>query len=146
MSAKRKADNMAAASTAEKNDSEPSPLLVENHAAMMDACASGQLATVLSLLEAADANDNGINIKNSNINLTNKHLLAAQQNPQTGLSPLMTSSQHGNIQICQALLEAGAPWNAIDIYGRNAGDYATVAEKWNVVNLLVDVGTKAEVC
>ena len=141
MNAKRKADNMAAGSTTEKDDSEPSPLLVENHAAMMNACASGQLATVLSLLEAANAN-----IENSDINLTNKHLLAAQQNPQTGLSPLMTSSQHGNIQICQALLEAGAPWNAIDIYGRNAGDYATVAEKWDVVNLLVDVGTKAEVC
>jgi len=48
------------------------------------------------------------------------------------------------MDICQALVDAGAPWNAIDRYGKCAGDYATVAQKWEVVNLLVDVGTKAE--
>jgi protein arginine N-methyltransferase 2 len=124
---------------------------------MMDACAAGELATALSLLDAAATDDD--DARNTNLkstgdddddesksnNLSQKQLLAAQQTPTTGQSPLMVAAQHGHIDICQMLLDAGAPWNAIDRYGKCAGDFATENEKWNVVNLLVEAGTKAEV-
>lgn len=167
MSTKRKANAMAsatatAAATASaissKNDNDaddqpPSPSsdsLVKHHAEMMDACAAGECATVLSLLDAAatddDADDGESKTKsNNNLNLSQKQLLAAQQTPTSGQSPLMVAAQHGHVDICQLLLDAGAPWNAVDRYGKCAGDFATENEQWNVVNLLVEAGTKAEV-
>jgi len=64
---------------------------------------------------------------------------------QTGLSPLMLAAQNGHVDICRVLLEAGAPWNALDRYGKCAGNWAQENEHWEVVNLLVEEGTKAEV-
>ena len=58
----------------------------------------------------------------------------------------MNAAQKGALDICQTLIDVGAPWNAVDRYGKCAGDYATEAQKWDVVNYLVEVGTKAEVC
>lgn len=135
---------------------------------MMDACASGDVTAVLSLLAAAAAEDDehshcaveheeDMNINNRNTDTKNRshddnshllrtQLLAAQQDPITGSSPLMLASQHGHLDICRALLDAGAPWNAVDRHGKCAGDYATDMQHWDVVNLLVDAGTKSEVC
>ena len=137
----------------------------------MDACSSGDVAAVLSLLETAAVEDadhdydhdvvgddeeiitsNNIIISDSSNDnhgdsqLSRAQLLAAQQDPITGLSPLMVASQNGHIDICQALLDVGAPWNAVDRHGKCAGDHATDMQHWDVVNLLVDVGTQAEVC
>ena len=56
----------------------------------------------------------------------------------------MAAAQSGHIDICKLLLRNGAPWNAVDRAGRCAGNYATDAEHWDVVNLLVEEGTKAE--
>jgi len=126
----------------------------------MDACSTGDVAAVLSILAAAAAegDDENINTKggsscsrsknnndDENYHLSRAQLVAAQQDTTTGLSPLMIASQHGHIDICRALLDAGAPWNAVDRRGKCAGDYATDMQHWDVVNLLVDVGTKAEV-
>ena len=56
----------------------------------------------------------------------------------------MAAASSGSSDICALLLERGAPWNAIDRMGRCAGDYATDREHWEVVNLLVEAGTRAE--
>ena len=56
----------------------------------------------------------------------------------------MAAAKAGHLQICEILLEEGAPWNAVDRKGKCAGNYATEYEHWNIVNLLVDTGTKAE--
>ena len=149
-SAKRKADAMASTAAApDVTDAPGAP--PKGHVKIMEACASGELATLQSLLDAADAPD--VDAKPSHDgdggDVTTKlgsqrHLLAAWQDPTTGMSPLMVAAQNGHLAICQALLDAGAPWNAVDRCGKCAGDHATAAEKWEVVNLLVDAGTKAE--
>ena len=99
-----------------------------NFAMMIAACASGNLSQVLSLLD-----------KSSNPQLT-----AALQDESTGRSPLMAAAEKGHLDICNLLLEHGAPWNAVDRRGRCAGNYATDAEHWDIVNLLVEHATKAE--
>jgi len=105
------------------------PNTTNNNAAMMiAACASGNLSEVLSLLG-----------KSSNPQLT-----AALQDESTGRSPLMAAAEKGHLDICNLLLEHGAPWNAVDRRGRCAGNYATDAEHWDIVNLLVEHATKAE--
>jgi len=118
----------------------------QNHTAFMKACENGNLAIILSLLEAADADDNVKQSSSINSNnITSKQLLAATQDQTTGKSPLMIAAQCGHLDICQTLIDVGAPWNAVDRYGKCAGDYATDNQKWDVVNYLVEVGTKAEV-
>jgi protein arginine N-methyltransferase 2 len=107
---------------------------------MMDACASGDIESVIDLLNNAAANEN----TTSSGLLSPRHLLASTQSNDTGLSPLMVASRFGHSNICQVLLDAGAPWNALDRTGKCAGDHAVECEKWDIVNLLVDVGTKAE--
>ena len=56
----------------------------------------------------------------------------------------MAAAEKGHLDICNLLLEHGAPWNAVDRRGRCAGNYATDAEHWDIVNLLVEHATKAE--
>jgi len=100
-------------------------LPMENVRRMIDACASGDLATVQKLAQQ-------------------NPLYVSQQDLETGLSPLMAAAKAGNVGLCQQLLEGGAPWNAIDRQGQCAGNFATDAEHWDVVNLLVDWGTRSE--
>lgn len=71
-------------------------------------------------------------------------MYARQQDETTGQSPLMAAAAVGNGGLCQSLLDLGAPWNAIDRQGRCAGNYATDAQHWAVVNMLVDWGVRAE--
>ena len=157
--AKRKADDMAATAVTigkavvNNNDDEDILPIVKNHTEIIQACTSGELSTVRSLLDnaaAVDKDDDNDDMKkqqssNNNNILSPKHLLAASQSQSTGQSPLMMAAQYGHLDICTVLIEAGAPWNAVDRYGKCAGDYATNNEMWHVVNYLVEVGTKAEV-
>lgn len=76
--------------------------------------------------------------------LQENELYARQQDESTGLAPLMTAAAAGNAALCQRLLEYGAPWNAVDRNGRCAGNHATDAQQWAIVNLLVDWGVRAE--
>jgi type IV protein arginine methyltransferase len=71
-------------------------------------------------------------------------LFARQQDIETGWSPLMAASQAGHKTLVDQLLDLGAPWNAIDRQGKCAGNYATDAQQWEIVNVLVDWGTRAE--
>ena len=122
-------------------------IIPQKHDEFMKACEGGNLAIVLSLLEAADADDNVKQSSSINSNnISAKQLLAATQDQTTGKSPLMNAAQYGHLDICQTLIDVGAPWNAVDRYGKCAGDYATDNQKWDVVNYLVEVATKAEVC
>jgi protein arginine N-methyltransferase 2 len=97
----------------------------ENVKAMIDACCHGRMHIIQTLLS-----------KNG--------LYASMQDQETGQSPLMAAASAGNHALCQYLLDNGAPWNALDRHGQCAGNYATVAEHWSVVNLLVEWGVRAE--
>jgi type IV protein arginine methyltransferase len=94
--------------------------------AMLEACAAGNLNTVEQIVQ-----DKG-------------GVYACQQCQISGASPLMAAAAGGHGAVCQYLLEAGAPWNAIDRQGQCAGNYATDHQHWGVVNLLVEWGTRAE--
>lgn len=96
-----------------------------NVQAMLDACFTGKMHVVQQLI-------------------AENPLYACQQDQQTGRSPLMAAAACGNLALCQHLLEAGAPWNAVDRQGQCAGNYATDNEHWGCVNLLVDWGVRSE--
>ncbi len=99
--------------------------------AMLQACSNGDLALVQSYLQQSRQ-------------FSNPPLAASLQDEKTGISPLMAAAEGGHLDLCRLLLEEGAPWNAIDRKGKCAGNYATEKQSWDVVNLLVDSGTKAE--
>ena len=92
---------------------------------MLNACQSGDVQSVEALIREDP-------------------IYAAQQDLESGMSPLMVAAAVGNGHLCQTLLEAGAPWNAINRQGQCAGNLATDNEHWGIVNLLVDWGTRAE--
>lgn len=100
--------------------------VTNNHViAMIEASSKGDVPKVKSLI--------GTN-----------NIYACQQDENTGQSPLIAAAAAGHMEIVKILLEAGAPWNAVDKKGQCAGNFATDAEHWDIVNLLVDAGTKAE--
>jgi hypothetical protein len=79
--------------------------LVAHHSEMMSACSSGNYDLFLSLLQTADYKDSsGLNCR----------LLASQQDPITGFSPLVLAATGGHLDIVRTLLEEGAPWNALN--------------------------------
>ena len=101
-------------------------LPVENVRKMIDACHTGDVATIQSFA-------------------TMDRLYCCQQDMETGLSPLMAAAKAGHLSLVKTLLEdGGAPWNALDRQNKCAGDYATDNEHWEVVNLLVEWATRAE--
>jgi len=110
-----------------KVDNDPSKYIPS----MLEACSKGDLSAVQSILDRCKEQHNNA-------------IAASLQDDKTGLSPLMIAAKCGHLELCQLLLEEGAPWNAIDRNGKCAGNYATDLEHWEVVNLLVDAGTKAE--
>jgi hypothetical protein len=85
-----------------KRKRDPTDLtLVEHHAEMMSACSSGDEHTILSLLQNATTSDPS--------GLT-RRMLATQQDPTTGQSPLMVASIGGHVNIIKTLLEEGGEW------------------------------------
>jgi protein arginine N-methyltransferase 2 len=99
---------------------------------MIDACERGDLGLVQSMLSKSKQTCDCGNVS------------ASLQDDKTGFSPLMMAAKNGHLQICHLLLENGAPWNAIDRNGKCAGNFATDNKNWDIVNLLVDFGTQAE--
>jgi protein arginine N-methyltransferase 2 len=99
--------------------------------AMLQACAEGSILVVKGYLDESRQH-------------SNPPLAAALQDQKTGISPLMAAAEAGHLDLCNFLLEEGAPWNAVDRMGKCAGNHATEKQHWDVVNLLVDAGTKAE--
>ena len=92
---------------------------------MIHACSIGDLATISSFLQQDQQS-------------------ACHQDQSTGRSPLMAAAAAGYAPICTILLEHGAPWNAVDRCGQCAGNYATQNEHWDVVSMMVDHATRAE--
>ena len=99
----------------------------EAASSMLSACSAGDVARIRALLSEDPTG-----------------LLQSHQDPATGWSPLMEAARAGHAGACEILLEGGAPWNALDRGGKCAGNHATDAGRWDVVNLLVDAGTRAE--
>lgn len=66
------------------------------------------------------------------------------QEEEHGHSSLMLAAGAGHQQIVSLLLEAGAPWNALDRSGRCAGNHALEAGHQEIVDLLVEHATRCE--
>jgi protein arginine N-methyltransferase 2 len=116
---------MATTTTPAMAQQEVSPLPTDKIRTMIDACGSANLPVIQQLVA-----------ENS--------LYVCQQDFETGLSPLMAAAKSGHLELCQQLLDQGAPWNAVDRQGQCPGNHATDAEHWAVVNLLVEWGTRSE--
>jgi protein arginine N-methyltransferase 2 len=69
---------------------------------------------------------------------------AYAQSESDGRSALMIAADGGHAAVVQQLLEAGAPWNALDRRGYCAGNYALEANHQPLVDLLVDAAVRAE--
>ena len=116
----------AAVAQAQQPQPQEAPTLpMEKVRSMIDACATNNLSVIQQLV-------------------AENPLYVCQQDLETGLSPLMAASKVGNLALCRELLDKGAPWNAVDRQGQCAGNFATDAEHWEVVNFLVEWGTRAE--
>ena len=116
---------VAAGTLPQQPQEPPAVVIAEKVKHMLEACTKGDLATIRALTQEYP-------------------ILTSQQDEGTGISPLMVASQIGNIELVQSLLNEGAPWNAVDRNGKCAGDYSTDAQRWDVVNLLVEWGTRSE--
>lgn len=70
--------------------------------------------------------------------------LVAQQDEETGVTPLMQAAERGDVGTVQVLLDAGAPWNQVDSRGLDAGSKAFKAGHQAVADVLVEAGVRAE--
>ena len=57
---------------------------------------------------------------------------------------LQKAASHGHLAAVNALLELGAPWNAVDRQGRCAGTVALNAGHQEIVNRIVEAGVESE--
>lgn len=58
-----------------------------------------------------------------------------------GLTPLMHAAKQGHVDVLKALLEAGAPWNALTPSNLSAGDFAMEAGHQEAFETLLNAGT-----
>ena len=105
----------------EPDTERPDPELVK---ALHEACEAGDTAGVRNALAAGCP--------------------AHAQETEHGRSGLMLAAGAGHSEIISLLLEAGAPWNAVDRRGACAGNYALDAGHQALVDSLVDVAVRAE--
>jgi len=122
--------------TTPNNATDPPPATPSDASTMIQACTSGNIALVRQLLLSHTTTNNN--------NAIPYATPATLQDEETGTSPLIAAGRAGHVAICELLLEEGAPWNAVDRKGKCAGNYATEGGYWEVVDLLVDAGTRAE--
>jgi type IV protein arginine methyltransferase len=57
-----------------------------------------------------------------------------------GASPLIEAAKHGHAEVVAYLLSEGAPWNALDMAGKCAGDYAMDNGHTEAAELLLNTG------
>ncbi len=62
-----------------------------------------------------------------------------------GITPLMTASESGLLEIARTLLSKKAAVNAVDGYGRNALFYAVECEETDIIRLLVLNGSRIDI-
>ena len=55
----------------------------------------------------------------------------------------MAAAHAGHTEVLRLLLEAGAPWNAVDKQGKCAGEYAIESGQQEAADLLLSAGTLA---
>ena len=55
----------------------------------------------------------------------------------------MAAAHAGHTEVLRLLLEAGAPWNAIDKRGKCAGEYAMESGQQEAADLLLGAGTQS---
>ncbi|XP_010530510.1 PREDICTED: protein arginine N-methyltransferase 2 [Tarenaya hassleriana] len=61
-----------------------------------------------------------------------------------GLTPLMHAAKLGHAPVVAALLEAGAPWNALSPSNLSAGDFAMDSSHQEAFEILLNAGIQAE--
>ena len=61
-----------------------------------------------------------------------------------GSAPLAAAAAGGHAEAAAALLEAGAPWNALDAEGVSAGERALLAGHVEVAGAVMEAGVRAE--
>ncbi|OMO70736.1 hypothetical protein COLO4_28538 [Corchorus olitorius] len=61
-----------------------------------------------------------------------------------GLTPLMHAAKFGYADVIKALLEAGAPWNALSPANQSAGDFAMDAGHQEAFEVLLNAATQVE--
>lgn len=103
--------------------SEPSATTGKNNKLLL-AAGSGDLAEVHNLLAAGAE--------------------AHYQRARDGRSVLMAAAADGHVEVVQALLAAGAPWNAVDRKGKCAGTLALEQSHQAAVDEIVKAGVAAE--
>lgn len=100
------------------------PAIVQS---MLQCCSSGDRTSVIQMIH------------------NHGHWYGCYQDETSGQSPLMVAAYHGHMPIVRYLLEeCKAPWNAVDRNGQCAGNMATDQHHWEIVEYLVDWGTRAE--
>lgn len=65
----------------------------------------------------------------------------ACEGSEDGMTPLMLAAQNGHAEVVRALLQASAPWNALNPLGQCAGDFAMEAGHQEAFDVLLDAGT-----
>ncbi|GAQ80409.1 ankyrin repeat family protein [Klebsormidium nitens] len=92
---------------------------------LLAAAGEGDEATVRQLLEGAED-------------------IAKYQEEEEGASALILAAKQGHASIVKLLLEAGAPWNALDRRGNCAGDYAMNEGHQEAYEVLLNAAVQAE--
>lgn len=108
-----------------RSEDSPTQVLTHDERAFLEAARNGQGDKVTELI-------------------LQKKVPAHFQDPNTGESAMMAASAGGHGEVISVLIQNGAPWNATDMYGKSAGDYALRAGKQDTVNQLVQYGVQAE--
>ncbi|MCO5575539.1 hypothetical protein L7F22_029340 [Adiantum nelumboides] len=111
---------------------------VESELEALPPCPIPEAADSLPIFECA-ANGNLAEVK---------ELLASGADPcshdRFGRTPLMHAAMHGRTDVVRCLLDAGAPWNALDASAKCAGDYAMDAGHQSAFDMLLDTGVQSE--
>lgn len=73
-----------------------------------------------------------------------KNAKSNYQEEENGRTLLMEAVIVGNKEMVLKLLEQGAPWNALDKYRKNAGDYAIENSNQVLIDILLNSAVRAE--
>ena len=104
---------------------------------------ASDLLNLCNLIESSKNIENDLVKKIDDI-LYQKPSLATDQKVDDGKSALIIASQKGLIEVVKILLRHGAVWNALDRFGKCAGNYASELGHQDLCDLLVEHAVRCE--